>query len=47
MEWLQREKDTVKEVRNCFECGMLVENFNDLKEGDIIEASEMIEEKRD
>jgi translation initiation factor IF-2 len=44
---LQREKDTVKEVRNGFECGMLVENFNDLKEGDIIEASEMIEEKRD
>lgn len=44
---LQREKDTVKEVRNGFECGMLVENFNDIKEGDIIEASEMIEEKRD
>jgi translation initiation factor IF-2 len=44
---LQREKDSVKEVKNGYECGMLVENFNDLKEGDIIEASEMIEEKRD
>jgi translation initiation factor IF-2 len=44
---LQREKDSVKEVKNGYECGMLVENFNDIKEGDIIEASEMIEEKRD
>ena len=44
---LQREKDTVKEVKNGYECGMLVENFNDIKEGDIIEASEMVEEKRD
>ena len=42
---LQREKDQVKEVKNGYECGMLVENFNDIKEGDIIEASEMVEEK--
>ena len=42
---LQREKDTVKEVKNGFECGMLVENFNDIKEGDIIECFEMVEQK--
>ena len=42
---LQREKDQVKEVKKGFECGMLIENFNDIKEGDIIEASEMVEEK--
>lgn len=42
---LQREKDAVKEVRSGFECGMLVENFNDLKEKDIIESYEMVEEK--
>ena len=42
---LQREKDTVKEVKNGFECGMLIENFNDIKEGDIIECFEMVEQK--
>ena len=42
---LQREKDTVKEVKNGFECGMLVENFNDIKEYDIIESYEVIEQK--
>ena len=42
---LQREKDTVKEVKGGFECGMLVENFNDIKEGDIIECFEMVEQK--
>ena len=42
---LQREKDTVKEVKAGFECGMLVENFNDIKENDIIECFEMVEEK--
>lgn len=36
---LRRGKDDVKEVRQGFECGMSVVNFNDLKEGDIIEAS--------
>ena len=40
---LQREKDTVKEVKSGFECGMLIENFNDIKEGDIIECYEMVE----
>ena len=42
---LQREKDSVKEVKNGFECGMLIENFNDIKEGDIIEGFESVEEK--
>lgn len=43
---LQREKDSVKEVKNGFECGMVIENFNDIKEGDIIEGYEMIEEAK-
>ena len=42
---LQREKDQVKEVKSGFECGMLIENFNDIKEGDIIEGYEMVEQK--
>ena len=41
---LQREKDTVKEVKSGYECGMLIENFNDIKEGDIIEGFESVEE---
>ncbi len=43
---LQREKDSIKEVKKGFECGMTVENFNDLKVGDVIEAYEMVEIKR-
>lgn len=43
---LQREKDSVKEVKKGLECGITVENFNDIKVGDIIEAYEMIEIKR-
>ena len=43
---LQREKDSVKEVKNGYECGMLIENFNDIKEGDIIEGFESVEEKQ-
>ena len=39
---LQREKDTVKEVKSGYECGMLIENFNDIKENDIIECYEMV-----
>ncbi|MDH6366062.1 MULTISPECIES: translation initiation factor IF-2 [Breznakia] len=37
---LQRFKDQVKEVSNGYECGLTIENFNDIKEGDIIEAFE-------
>ena len=42
---LQRGKDSAKEVKAGFECGMMVENFNDFKEGDIIEGYEMVESK--
>ena len=40
---LQRGKDSVKEVKKGFECGITLEKFNDFKEGDTIEAYEMIE----
>ena len=40
---LQREKDTVKEVKKGFECGVTLEKFNDFKENDIIECYEMVE----
>ncbi len=42
---LQREKDTVKEVKKGFECGITLEKFNDFKEKDTIEVYEMIEVK--
>lgn len=38
---LKRFKDDVREVQSGFECGILLENFNDLQEGDIIEAYQM------
>lgn len=44
---LKREKDDVKEVAEGYECGIRLQNFNDVKEGDILECFEMIEEKRD
>jgi len=40
IESLKRFKDDAKEVNTGFECGILLENFNDLKEGDILEAYE-------
>ena len=43
---LKRFKDDVKEVGKGFECGMQIENYNDLKEGDIIEVYVMEEIKR-
>jgi len=43
---LQREKDQVKEVKNGFDCGIVVESFPDIKEGDIIEIFEQKEVKR-
>ena len=42
---LQREKDSVKEVKKGLECGITINNFNDIKVGDIIEAYEMVEKK--
>ncbi len=43
---LKRFKDDVKEVRQGFECGMMIEKFNDIKVGDTIEASTMEEVER-
>ncbi len=43
LESLKRFKDDAKEVKEGFECGMKIENFNDLKELDVIEAYEMVE----
>ena len=43
---LQREKDTVKEVKKGFECGITLSKFNDFKEGDTIECYEMVEVSR-
>ncbi len=37
---LRRVKDDVREVQEGFECGILLENFNDVKEGDVLEAYE-------
>ncbi len=43
---LKRFKDDVKEVRQGYECGIMVENFNDIKVGDVIEGSIMKEVQR-
>ncbi|MBO5397852.1 MAG: translation initiation factor IF-2 [Clostridia bacterium] len=43
---IQREKDTVKEVKKGFECGITLESYSDIKEGDILENYEMVEVKR-
>ena len=43
---IQREKDSVKEVKKGLECGITIENYNDIREKDIIEAYEMVEIKR-
>ena len=43
---LKRFKDDVKEVAQGFECGLSFENYNDIKEGDVVEAYVMEEVKR-
>jgi len=43
---LKRFKDDVKEVQSGYECGLNIENFNDIKAGDIIEGYDQIEIKR-
>jgi translation initiation factor IF-2 len=43
---LKREKDDVREVREGFECGIKLSGFNDLKEGDILEAYKIEEVAR-
>ena len=43
---LKRFKDDAREVTKGYECGAGLENFNDVKAGDIIEAFELVEEAR-
>ena len=43
---LKRFKDDVKEVRQGFECGLMLKNFNDILEGDQLEAFEVVEVAR-
>ena len=43
---LKRFKDDVKEVSKGYDCGMQVKNYNDIKEGDIIEAFQQVEVKK-
>ena len=43
---LKREKDDAKEVREGFECGIRLEGFNDVKEGDLLQAYKIEEVKR-
>lgn len=46
LETLKREKDDVKEVHDGYECGMKLKNFNDVKEGDVLEAYKIEEVAR-
>ena len=43
---IQREKDSVKEVKKGLECGITIENYSDIKPKDIFEAYEMVEIKK-
>lgn len=43
---VQRGKETVKEVKSGFECGITIDGYNDIKEGDVFETYEMVEVKR-
>jgi translation initiation factor IF-2 len=43
---LKRESDDTKEVREGFECGLVVRNYNDIREGDVLEAYKITETKR-
>jgi len=42
---LKRFNDDAKEVKNGYECGIMLENFNDIKEGDVIETFKDVEEQ--
>ena len=42
---LKRFKEDVKEVKEGYECGLTIENFNDVKEGDVVEGYELVEKK--
>ena len=43
---LKRFKDDVNEVKNGYECGLSIDDFNDIKVGDIVESFEIREIKR-
>ncbi len=43
---LKRFKDDVKEVKNNFECGLSLKNYNDIEVGDLLEVYEMVEVAR-
>ena len=43
---LKREKNDVKEVKQNYECGMMFENYDDIKEGDVVECFERVEKQR-
>jgi len=47
MAGLRRFKDDVKEVKAGYECGITIENYNDIKVGDIIECFVMEEAERE
>jgi translation initiation factor IF-2 len=40
---LKRFKDDVKEVKNNFECGLSIKNFNEIEVGDMLEVFEVVE----
>ena len=42
---LKRFNDDAKEVKNGFECGIMLANYNDIKDGDVIETFKMVEEQ--
>ena len=44
---LRREKDDVTEVREGFECGLVLRNYGDIKIGDVVESFELKEIPRD
>ncbi|MBT8323706.1 MAG: translation initiation factor IF-2, partial [Winogradskyella sp.] len=46
LESLKRFKDDVKEVAKGYDCGMQIKNYNDIKEGDIIECFREVEVKK-
>ncbi|MCG8469956.1 MAG: translation initiation factor IF-2, partial [Gemmatimonadetes bacterium] len=46
MESLRRFKEDVREVKDGYECGISIENYNDVKVGDIIECYEIVEVAR-
>ena len=43
---LKRFKDDVKEVKNCYECGLNIAKYNDIRVGDVVEAYEEVEVNR-